>query len=311
MYYPDRRVQYEAALTLASTLPKNSFTGSYRVVPLLASAVRSGGELFAIVIGDDPDERRSIAAFLDFNGWIVVGQGSTAAEAVKAAGVVPGIDLAVVLARNSDKGVQVADAIALLPETTVTPTFVLSSGGDAQILANAIGDRDMVETADAAISESAMLSVIEDLLAKASGGRLSYEEQHAFSNRALEVLREIALADTVLEVDDATGTLIDALETSDADSKAVIAQTLAMIDDSLAQHALIEQALENGDVEQRVMLLDEAAGSVRRWGNKAQEWHLEMVIDLAENAIGRLADAAARLNGALDHPNTSVMMFLP
>ena len=42
------------------------------------------------------------------------------------------------------------------------------------------------------------------------------------------------------------GTLIDALATSDSDSQAVIAQTLAMIDDSLAQHALIEQALENG-----------------------------------------------------------------
>ena len=311
MYYPDRRVQYEAALTLASTLPTSSFTGSYRVVPLLASAVRSGGEVFAIVIGDDQDERRSISAFLDLNGWIVVGQGTTASEAVQAAGVVPGIDLAVVIARNADQGEQVADALALLPETTVTPTFVLSEGGDAQILANAIGDRDMIETADADISESAMLSVIEDLLAKASGGRLSYEEQHAFSNRALEVLRDIALADTVLEVNDATGTLIDALATSDSDSQAVIAQTLAMIDDSLAQHALIEQALENGDVEQRVMLLDEAAGSVRRWGNNAMEWHLEMVVDLAEHANGSLADAAARLNGALDHPNTSVMMFLP
>ena len=59
------------------------------------------------------------------------------------------------------------------------------------------------------------------------------------------------------------------------------------------------------------MLLDEAASSVRRWGNYAQDWQLEMVVDLAENANGFLADAAARLNGALDHPNTSVMMFLP
>jgi hypothetical protein len=311
MYYPDRRVQYESALTLASTLPSNSFTGSYRVVPLLASAIRSGGEMFAIVIGDDEDERRTIAAFLDSNGWTVVGQGTTASIAVQAAGVVPGIDLAVVLANNADRGVLVVQAIEAMPETTVTPTFVLTAGGDVQLLAIAIGDRDMFETADAGISDTAKLSVIEDLLAKASGGRLTYEEQAAFSDRALEVLRNIALADTVLTVDDATGTLINALENAGPDAQAVIAQTLAMIDDPLAQRALIDAALQDVDLDQRVMLLDESASSVRRWGNNAQDWQIEMVIDLAENANGYLADAAARLNGALDHPNTSIMTFIP
>ncbi len=311
MYYPDKRVQYEAALTLASTLPRESFIESYRVVPLLASAVRSGGDSFTIVIGDDADARREIASFLENNGWIVVGQGDSVNQAVQASGVVPGIDLAVVLTRNADKGMAVSNAIAALPETTVTPTFVLTSGGDAQVMANLIGERDMVETADADISDSAKLGVIEDLLAKASGGQLGYEEQLAFSNRALEVLRDIALADTVLEVDDATRTLIDALSVADFDTQTIIAQTLSMIDDPLAQRALIDAALEDSDVDQRVMLLDEAASSVRRWGNFAGEWQVEMVVDLAENAEGYLADAAARLNGALDHPNTSVMMFLP
>jgi hypothetical protein len=312
MFYPDRRVQYEAALVLASTLPKESFTGSYRVVPLLASAVRTQGDLFAIVIGDNADERRAMATFLNKNGWIVVGQGVTADEAVQAAGVVPGFDLAVVLSMNAEKGVAMAASIAELPDTTVTPTFVLTSGGDAEVLANAIGSNDMVETANAAISDEAKLGEIEDLLAKASGGLLGYEEQVAFSNRALEVLRSIALADTVLEVDDATGTLIDALTNeTDLDSQTMISQTLAMIDDVLAQRALINVALADGNDVQRVMFLDEASASVRRWGNHAQDWHIEMVVDLAENANGNLADAAARLNGALDHPNTSVMMFLP
>jgi len=311
MYYPDRRVQYEAALTLASTLPANSFTGSYRVVPLLASAVRSSGELFAIVVGKDAESRRETTAFLGMNGWTVVGQGNTASEAIEATGVVPGIDLAVVLVSDAAQGISVIEELVSFPETTVTPSFVLTSGSDSQILSNELGHLDMVETADANVSESAMLSIIEDLLAKASGGRLSYEEQHAFSNRALKVLRDIALADTILEVDDATGTLIDALAIADFDSQTVIAQTLSMIDDSLAQGALINAALEDGDIDHRVMLLNEAAGSVRRWGNKASDWQIEMVIDLAENANGYLADAAARLNGALDHPNTSVMMFLP
>jgi hypothetical protein len=84
-----------------------------------------------------------------------------------------------------------------------------------------------------------------------------------------------------------------------------------MIDDAQAQQALIDIALEDGDLEGRVMLLDEAAASVRRWGNMAADWQVEMVVDLAENSSGYLSDAAARLNGALDHPNTSIMTFIP
>ena len=311
MYYPDRRVQYESALTLASTLPTENFAGSYRVVPLLASAVRTGGDMFAIVIGDDAEVRREVTIFLENNGWNVVGEGVTATNAIDAAGVVPGIDLAVVIARTADHGQVVSSNLSSFPETTVTPMLILASGAEAQILSNVFAGENMVETADVDISDTAKLGVIEDLLATAVGGLLSVDEEKEFAYRALAVLRDIALADTILQVNDATGTLIDALGVADMDSQKVIAQTLAMIDNPSAQRALIDAALEEGDTEQRVMLLDESSGSVRRWGNLAQDWQVEMVVDLAENTTGYLADAAARLNGALDHPNTSVMMFLP
>jgi HEAT repeat protein len=309
--YPDRRVQYEAAMTLASTLPTMGFSGDYRVVPILASAVRSGGDMFAIVIGDDSETRRTITTFLEANGWKVVGQGISARFAVDAAGVVPGIDLAVIVARNASHGQSAVRDLAALPETTVTPALILARGADAQILSDTMSDQNMVETAHIGTSDSAKLAVLEDLLASASGGRLSMDEQFEFSTRALGVLRDIALADTVLKVGDATGSLIDALSEAPEESQPIVALTLGMINDPLAQRALIDAALTDAAIEHRVMLLDEAAGSVRRWGNLAQDWQIEAVVDLAENASGYLADAAARLNGALDHPDTSVMMFLP
>jgi len=309
--YPDRRVQYEAAMTLASTLPTMGFSGDYRVVPILASAVRSGGDMFAIVIGDDSETRRTITTFLEANGWKVVGQGISARFAVDAAGVVPGIDLAVIVARNASHGQSAVHDLAALPETTVTPALILARGADAQILSDTMSDQNMVETAHIGTSDSAKLAVLEDLLASASGGRLSMDEQFEFSTRALGVLRDIALADTVLKVGDATGSLIDALSEAPEESQPIVALTLGMINDPLAQRALIDAALTDAAIEHRVMLLDEAAGSVRRWGNLAQDWQIEAVVDLAENASGYLADAAARLNGALDHPDTSVMMFLP
>ena len=311
LYYPDRNVQYEAALAIASTLPKSSFEGSYRVVPLLASAVRNGGEMFALVIGEDENTRRTVAALLDENGWTVVGGGSSALESMESAGAVPGFDLAVVIARNANHGQVVVDELALMSETTVTPVFVLASGAEAQILSSRLSDSNMVDTADIGVSDSAKLAVIEDLLSSASGGRLSYEEQADFAKRALAVLRDISLADTILEVDEASGTLIAALNDSDYESKAIIAQTLSMIEDGVVQRSLIDAAFSSVTLDEQVMLLDESAASVRRWGNLAQGWQVEMVVNLAEESNGALADAAARLNGALDHPHTSVTLFIP
>ena len=149
------------------------------------------------------------------------------------------------------------------------------------------------------------------LLASASGGRLADEETDLFAFRSLGILRDIAIAETALDITDATGTLIDALDTINSTSQIMVAETLALINSNLAQRALINAALDAVDVEQRIMLLNQAATSVRHWGNNAQKWQVESVVHLTENSSGNLADAAARLNGALNHPHTSVMMLLP
>ncbi len=311
MFYPDRRVQYESAMTLGATLPNAAFAGDYRVVPLLASAVRSGDELFAIVIGDDPEARRDINMFLERNGWSAVGEGESAAEAIDLAGVVPGIDLAVVIPRSADQGVAIRKDLGAAPETTVTPILTLADGADLQVLTIALGDDDMVETANVGISDSAKLAVLEDLLASASGGRLSADESDEYALRAIGVLRDIALANTSLSIDDATGTLIDALGSANDDTRPLIAETLSLIDSNIAQQALINAALQDASVEERVMLLDYAAASVRNWGNHADDWQVDAIMNLTETSGGYLADASARLNGALNHPNTSVMTFIP
>ena len=311
MFYPDRRVQYEAAMTIASTLPEMSFEGSYRVVPLLASAVRSGNAMYAIVIGEDEEVRRRIATSLESMGWSLMGEGMDATSAVASAGIVPGIDLAVVAARSTEHGQNVASDLAMMTETTATPVLVLADGVDVQILRNACANQDMVAAGNIAISDSALAAVLEGLLAKAAGGRLEAAEAELFAARALAVLRDIALADTVLEVDDATGALVDALATSDPMTQALVAETLSMVNSPLAQQTLVNAALADAQIDDRMLLLDEASASVRRWGNLTQAWQVEEIINLVESTSGDLADAAARLNGAINHPGTSVMIFMP
>jgi hypothetical protein len=311
MFYPDRRIQYEAAMTIASTLPSLNFEGSYRVVPLLASAVRSGNAMYAIVIGEDEEVRRRIGTSLESMGWSIMGEGTTATSAIEAAGIVPGIDLAVVAARNADHGQNVSGELAMMTQTTATPVLVLADGVDVQILRNVCENQDMVAAGDIAITDSALAAVLEGLLARAAGGRLDAAEADFFAAKALAVLRDIALANTVLQVDDATGALVDALATTDPVTQALVAETLSMVDSHLAQQTLVSAALADGQIDDRMMLLDEASASVRRWGNLTQEWQVAEIINLVETTSGDLADAAARLNGAINHPGTSVMIFMP
>ncbi|MDP7008969.1 MAG: hypothetical protein QGI78_05295 [Phycisphaerales bacterium] len=311
MFYPDRRVQYEAAMTIASTLPEMDFEGSYRVVPLLASAVRSGNAMYAIVVGEDEEVRRRIGTSLEQMGWAIVGEGVDAERAVEAAGVIPGIDLAVVAARTASHGEQVASELGAMSATTATPVLLLSDGVEVQILREATGQQDMVAAGNISMSDSALAAVLEGLLAKAAGGRLDAAEAELFAARALAVLRDIALADTILEVDDATGALVDALAIADPVTKSLVAETLSMVDAPLAQQTLVSAALADGTMDDRILMLDEASASVRRWGNLTADWQVDEIIHLVESTSGDVADAAARLNGAINHPGTSVMIFMP
>ncbi|MCA9284846.1 MAG: hypothetical protein KDA22_06520, partial [Phycisphaerales bacterium] len=62
--YPDRRVQVESALALATALPEQPFPGDFSVVPLLASAVRTGNQVFAAVVARSQEDRQVLAGRL-------------------------------------------------------------------------------------------------------------------------------------------------------------------------------------------------------------------------------------------------------
>jgi hypothetical protein len=78
--YPDRRVQYEAALTLGRALPAQPFSGDYSVVPLLSSAVRMGNKSLALVIVEDAEDRNLAAGALQKMGFDIAGTGGSVAE---------------------------------------------------------------------------------------------------------------------------------------------------------------------------------------------------------------------------------------
>ncbi len=93
MQYPDRRVQYETALILAKALPQSPFAGAYRVVPTLASAVRTGGDEYAVVIAETTEDQRAAANRLEAMGFTIFGMGTSLDELDVAFIRAPCIDL--------------------------------------------------------------------------------------------------------------------------------------------------------------------------------------------------------------------------
>jgi hypothetical protein len=273
--------------------------------------VRSGDSKYAIIISQSRGARRRISTSLEALGWSIMGEGTTARSAIEAAGIVPGIDLVVVDAMSAVEAQNVATELSILPQTTVTPVLLLAGGVEAQILREATDGQDMVAAGDSAISDIALAAVLEDLLSKAAGGSLDFDEAEMFAGRALSILRDIALANTVLDVGDATGALVDALTIANPSMQALVAETLSMIDSPVAQRALVSAALLDAPIEDQMMLLNEASASVRRWGNLSKDWQVVEIETLAKTTSGALADAAARLNGAINNPSASVMIFMP
>ncbi|MGP1311049.1 MAG: HEAT repeat domain-containing protein, partial [Phycisphaerales bacterium] len=93
--YPDRRVQFAAALVLGRARPSESFEGAERIVPVLAGAVRDTGERFAIVLGRSIEAEQRLAEMLQDRGYTVAGRGGSLNDVRSAVAETPGIDLLV------------------------------------------------------------------------------------------------------------------------------------------------------------------------------------------------------------------------
>ena len=64
LQFPDRLVRYEAAFALAAALPRQSFVGEERVVPLLAEALSQTGAANVMVLAANQDQMNSLSAGL-------------------------------------------------------------------------------------------------------------------------------------------------------------------------------------------------------------------------------------------------------
>ncbi|MBB48684.1 MAG: hypothetical protein CMJ33_09120 [Phycisphaerae bacterium] len=309
--YPDRRVQYRAALVLANALPKQSFPGDDAVVPLLGSAVRDSGSMFGIVVASNDEDRRTYGSDLQAMGFTVLDGGDSYDAVRSQLGRSVGLDLVVVrggsaLIRETIKGLRNDNLAAAVP------VIACANSADELDLGNDFtGDRaTMVWTAGG--DQQAFMNAATALLKRTGGASMDEGEALEFSLASLDALARVAASDsTVLEVTSARPALLEALANGDGHMHLLVADVLSMMPGSDAQQALIDSALAASDEMEQIDILDLVAASARRFGNQAAPRQVSALRDMIRSSQGDVADAAGRAFGALNvGPRQAVELIL-
>ncbi len=95
--YPNRRVQYEAALAIAAAQPTVMFSGRRARGSTLAGAVRDAGETYALVVGRDVETYQTVRGQLEGQKFRVLPFAQSTGGAAGSVAEVPAVDLAVLL----------------------------------------------------------------------------------------------------------------------------------------------------------------------------------------------------------------------
>ncbi len=307
--YPDRRVQFAAAIVLGRSRPSESFEGSDRIVPVLAGAVRDSGERFAIVLGRSIDAEQRLTDMLESRGFTVVGRGSSFNDVRTAVAETPGIDLiAIDLPRSATEDrIKAARADSKL---RVTPILaVLPYDEFSALSASPIAKMDLVRLARQGLSDDQLSSGIGALMTDAGWTEESSDSIDQRAVLALDVLRDLAAGNSVLSVADATSALLSALDTTSGSVRLVVADVLSRICEPRAQIGLMEAAL-TADEGENLALMELVASSAKRFGPMLEERQIGRLLELAANGSDDEAIAAASLVGALNLPGQRVVPLL-
>lgn len=297
--YPDRRVQYDAALALGAANPPNPFPGADQVVPLLASAIRNGEDLFAVVVSQNINRQQEIATLLQTMGYTVLSPGTSLTEVGSAIAEAPGVDIIVAdLLTNAAEDL-IAEARSS-SRLVATPILVmLPASGWAELRSRYEND-PLTELRRQGIGLGELLESTRQLVDAAAGPPLGAGDTARYTRQALSVLSELAKTGSIaFNVEDASASLIAALETAGAGDRLQIADILSRVSQGRAQVALMDAALKSTAFD-RVAMIEKVEQSVKLFGDMLKGRQIKHLVELANDADTSTATAAAALMGALN-----------
>ncbi|QNN24588.1 hypothetical protein HED60_20710 [Planctomycetales bacterium ZRK34] len=309
--YPDRRVRFEAAFTIARSMPRASFSGAQRVVPVLAEAVREQASDYAVAIAPDTEALNNVSGLIqaaEAKTQILLGNNVEVAAAQIA--TAPGVDV-IVIDLPVDQAVAAVANARRLPKLSATPVVVLAASENIIAVNRLLGQQPMVIVTDRAAEKEKIVEAIKQSLASGQGAELSDEQALGYATTSLDMIKSMVLTRSpVFEAQDAQPAVVEAL--ADKRDPVVLgaAEVLALMPNVQAQVKLADAALADRAPALQVSLLQALARSARLNGNQINEIQLRNLMKLVQSSTGPLADAAAEAHGALNLPTSNAVKFV-
>jgi DNA-binding response OmpR family regulator len=297
--YPDRRVRYDAAMTIASADPRTSFGGAELIVPTLASVVNDAGTRYAMVIARDVERQQQFDTVLSDLGFIVLPPVTSLSEASQFVADVPGVDI-IISDIDDEPGIELIESVRNTARLAATPIIALMPFENVNRFGARYKGDDLTRIARDGISSSEIEAAVTAVVARASGTPMDDDEAASYSERALALLERLAVGrNTVLNVNDAASSLIGSLPVTFDQTQLDVATVLGYVNERRAQVAITDAALSATD-EQQIALIRIAAESAKRHGNMIEDRQVQRVIQLADSADSDVATAAAAFLGSLN-----------
>lgn len=308
--YPNRRVQYDAALALAAAQPREAFAGSERVVPTLAGAIREATASVAMVLASDNETYGAVRVILERAKFSVLPFGRSLADLTGALAETGAVDLVVIANQRTEAIPEVIDSVRGTAKTSATPILALTSAEGYSELRRRYERERTVAIRQAALPEPTIVRAIDELIQVAAGGPVTEAEAKDYSTRSLAALRDLAVsANPVFDVGDAALPLMAALGEARGNVRMDVAEVLSRIGQERTQTALMDAALTAGGNE-RIALLGKVADSARRFGNFLPSRQVSELVKIASSGPDAEATAAAALMGALNLPNSQLIPLI-
>jgi hypothetical protein len=300
---PSRLVRYWAAISLATALPKDRFTGDDLVMPILSAAVRQTGKRSALVVAAQQERRNLLKDAARALGYEVI-DSDDPAKGLEAARNAGGVDVAV-LANEPDPMIG-AGMVRRDPLLATLPLVIAAQTERFQTLAKA--DSRILLVSPAATSEEVGQAVTE-VVKTSAGDPLTPEQAAEWAVRGASALRILGLTrSTVYDISRCRETLVGSLaDDPRPEVKMVASQALATMPGPKAQQAIAKLAIDPAaDERLRVVAFMSLSESVRRFGNSLADEQAQAIVEIVAKGTGDVRTTAAEVLGALSLPSGMV-----